>query len=618
MMKKILKHTILGTFLIAAGAPQTSCSLDEVNPGGFTMETVALTEDGFQALVNNIYFAYERYFCGSDRFEPSTNWATLTEGNTDLWTYKGNVSTTMTQWFWYYANSVNNNYLQDWWNGTYDGIGSCNLVLSVAHLAPQPEAELNILLAQTRFMRAVYYFNAISQWGGITMITEPPTGAIDFEPQREDPMTIYEEIIIPDLLFAFEYLEKGTDELNTTPTKKSALGMLVKAYLQTCEFDSSKKYASEALKYAEILIKDAESGGSQYNAYLYPTFEEVFAEENNWTNREALWKHRWAVSSTGHGSSNGNYRTNRLVENFYCDYIRFGARVDIQESRIQWGGNKPGIFMPSQHLMNLYVQEDGTLDPRFHEIFQTEWLANNEYTWSTDDINRYDKASSVDKKTLTVGDLAIKIIMPQDEDYAMESANKHQSDYLVIDYKDVYNDAAKNVKMNYTYQNPSAGFPGNGTADNLFRYFYPSLTKFNSSRYHVVNANSMRNGNQNSVLIMRMADIYLLAAEADIYVNGGTNAMKYINKIRERAGADPLTGTATIRTVLDERGRELCGEMTRFFDLKRTGMLKDATYLNSTHPDLGQYFKEDYALRPIPTDFTDLLINGSYYQNPGY
>ena len=35
---------------------------------------------------------------------------------------------------------------------------------------------------------------------------------------------------------------------------------------------------------------------------------------------------------------------------------------------------------------------------------------------------------------------------------------------------------------------------------------------------------------------MRMAEVYLIAAEADIYINGGANAMGYINKVRARAG----------------------------------------------------------------------------------
>lgn len=119
--------------------------------------------------------------------------------------------------------------------------------------------------------------------------------------------------------------------------------------------------------------------------------------------------------------------------------------------------------------------------------------------------------------------------------------------------------------------------------------------------------------------ILCTAEMYLIAAEADIYVNGGSNALKYINKIRTRAGANPLVGVPTINTVLDERARELCGEYARFYDLKRTGMLKDNSYLEEHHPDLAQFFKPEYALRPISTNFTSTLEGGGgYYQNPGY
>lgn len=58
-------------------------------------------------------------------------------------------------------------------------------------------------------------------------------------------------------------------------------------------------------------------------------------------------------------------------------------------------------------------------------------------------------------------------------------------------------------------------------------------------------------------------------------------------------------GTATVRIFLDERARELCGEYYRFYDLKRTGMFKSASYLEETYPDLAQYFNPNNALRLI-------------------
>lgn len=613
-MKKIFNiKTLLSVFLLS-NIFMSSCSLEEENPGGFTMEKTAESIEGYQTLINQCYFSMQRYFYGTD------NWVTLTEGGTDLWTYQANKSTSWTEWFWYFAGaSPNTTYTNGWWNGTYDGIGSCNTAIAYANKPPyKTQEERNAVVAQAYFLRAVYYFNAVEQFGGVTVIKDLAKD-INFHPERTDPLTIYKEVIIPDLEFAFKWLPVGDHTTTSRPTKKAALGFLAKACLQTVEYDASKEYADEALKYAQMLIEDAEAGGGKYNAYLYPSYEDVFKESNNWANKEALWKHRWYAGSDGHGSSNGNYKLNRNNEYFYCKVTNFGACVDNQETRLKWGGNQPGIFMPTQHLLSLYVQEDGTLDPRFHNSFQTEWNANTKYSWDQGSVNKYDKEAAVLGNSLAVGNLAIKFIMPQDADYSTRVATKHQVPYLVVDYKDVYNDANKNINMTYSYTNPSKGYTDNGTSENLFNYFYPSLTKHNSSNYFVADASKKRNANLNAVLIMRMAEVYLIAAEADLYVSGGVNAAKYINKIRSRAGAKLLTQTPTIRTILDECARELCGEGNRFYDLKRTGMLKDDNYLKSTHPDLAKYYHAEYALRPISTTFTSTLEGGGgYYQNPGY
>lgn len=591
-----------------------SCSLDEENPGGFTMEAMSTSVESYQTLINQSYFAMQRYFYGTE------NWMLLTEANTDLWTYKRNQSSSWTQWFWFNAGAApNTTYTTNWWNGTFDGIGSCNTAIYYADKVPfKTEEERNSKVAEARFLRAVYYFNAVEQFGGVSIITEPAQ-SINFNPERAEPLNIYEEIIIPDLEFAFEWLSVGTDETTSIPTKKSALGFLAKACLQTIQYDSSKKHIGSALKYAKMLIDDAESGGSKYNAFMYNSFSDVFKETNNSANKEALWKHAWYAGSDGHGSSNGNHKLNRNDEYFSCDVFQFGAFSDTPDYRLSYDGNPAGQFMPTQHLLSLFQQSDGTLDPRFHEIFTTEWKANINYKWDESSVNKYDKEANVIGKQINNGDLGIKFIMSQDEDYLDESANKSRREYLVVDYKDVYNERNKNINMYYTYENPTTDYPSDGNTENLFNHFYPSLNKHNSSNYYIANASKRRYGNLNSTFIMRMAEVYLIAAEADIYVNGGTSAIKYINKVRARAGANLLNTEATLEVVLDERGRELCGEYSRFYDLKRAGMFKDKTYLQETHPDLAQYFKSEYSLRPIPTSFIQILEGGgSYYQNPGY
>ncbi|MCI1647323.1 MAG: RagB/SusD family nutrient uptake outer membrane protein [Bacteroides sp.] len=610
-MKSISIKIVYYTFLLSALFLH-SCSLEESNPAGFTKGNLSTSIEGYETLINQCYFAMERYFYGT------TDWMSLTEGDTDLWTYKANQSTSYTQWFWFFAGtSPNTTYTNNWWNGTYDGIGSCNEAIELADHAPySTEAERNAKVAEAHFLRAIYYFNAVEQFGGVTMLTKPET-TVNYSPVRTDPMTIYKEVIIPDLEFAAEWLPIGTYATTTMPTQKSALGFLAKACLQTYEYGSTE-YLQEALDTALKLIADCESGGTKYNTYMYPSYNEIFEESNNWENKEALWKHRWYAGADGHGSSNGNYKLNRNDECFLCDINKFGAREDNQETRLTWEGSISGRFMPTQHLLSLFVQNDGTLDPRFHQTFTTEWNANKDYTWDKNAVNMYDKNESVTGHPLSKGDLAIKFIMPQDKDYLTEKQKEHESGYLLVDYNEVYSDKSNKVNMNYAYVNAVGNYKSDGTSENLFRYYYPSLNKHNSSHYYVANASKKRNGNLNATFMMRMAEVYLIAAEADLYLNGGSNAAKYINKVRSRAGAKALTGTVTIRDILNERGRELCGEYCRFYDLKRTGMFKDSNYLQETHPDLAQFFNPNYALRPISSTYTATIVNRSEYQNPGY
>ncbi|MCM1079782.1 MAG: RagB/SusD family nutrient uptake outer membrane protein [Bacteroidales bacterium] len=600
-MKKTFANIYVAAALAMMGGSLQSCSLEEENPGGFTLEDLATQKDGFQELVNQCYFAMERYFYGTDGFME------LTEGDTDLWTYKAN-DTESREYFWFFGGaSPNTTYTNNLWNGIYDGVGACNTVIANADKARAflSEAELNEKIAEARFMRAIYYFNAVEQFGAVTMNLRQEFSA-NYAPERTAPLDIYRQLIIPDLEYAAQWLDKGTDALCTTPTKKAALGFLAKACLQTREYGTDE-FLQKGMDAAKTLITDCENGGTTYGAFMYADYADVFKESNNWENKEALWKHRWYAGSNGHGSSNGNWKLNRNVEKFQCILNKFGAREINQAQCISWDTGYQGVFMPTQHLLSLFVQADGTLDPRFHNSFTTEWNANKAYVWQTaDDANLWGKDLSVVGTGISVGDKAIRFIMPQDADYAAEKAATATAPYLVVDYKAVYNDAGRNVIMTDAAGN-----------ENQFRYFYPSLNKHNSSRWYVANASKQRNGNLNATFMMRMAEVYLIAAELDIYLNGGS-AMTYINKVRTRANANPLSGTATVRTVLDERGRELCGEYNRFYDLKRTGMLKDATYLSETHPDLAHFFNPNFALRPISTTFTATITNGAEYQNPGY
>ena len=122
--------------------------------------------------------------------------------------------------------------------------------------------------------------------------------------------------------------------------------------------------------------------------------------------------------------------------------------------------------------------------------------------------------------------------------------------------------------------------------------------------------------------VFRLAETYLLAAEAEIMQNKLSEAADHINAVRVRA-AEPGAEAAIeisandvdIDLLLDERARELAGEMKRWFDLKRTNKLIERVRLYN--PDGAPNIQPFHRLRPIPQAEIDRATN-DLPQNPGF
>jgi len=72
---------------------------------------------------------------------------------------------------------------------------------------------------------------------------------------------------------------------------------------------------------------------------------------------------------------------------------------------------------------------------------------------------------------------------------------------------------------------------------------------------------------------MRLAEVYLLAAEAYVQSNNG-KATEYLNCVRRRAG-EPDLASCTLADIQIEKHCELCGEGVRYQDIQRWGIAKD-------------------------------------------
>jgi len=123
--------------------------------------------------------------------------------------------------------------------------------------------------------------------------------------------------------------------------------------------------------------------------------------------------------------------------------------------------------------------------------------------------------------------------------------------------------------------------------------------------------------------IFRLADAYLIYAEANIRGGGGTaaNALTYLNAVRQRAYGNTTANFAAlppVDTILAERGRELLFEASRRSDLIRFGVFTGGTYVWAWKGGTpgGSPLPSFRDLYPLPAN--ELIANPNLHQNTGY
>ena len=149
----------------------------------------------------------------------------------------------------------------------------------------------------------------------------------------------------------------------------------------------------------------------------------------------------------------------------------------------------------------------------------------------------------------------------------------------------------------------------------------PSLNKFIWNYEGVYYGSNMqiRNGD---VPVIRMAEVYLIAAEAEQKLGNEAKAAEYLNVLRKRAAratateSDYKLASADEETILDEYAREMCGEFQRWAILQRHGALADR--LAEYNGRAAQSFKPYMVWRPISATFLQQIDNKDEYGDNGY
>lgn len=200
----------------------------------------------------------------------------------------------------------------------------------------------------------------------------------------------------------------------------------------------------------------------------------------------------------------------------------------------------------------------------------------------------------------------------------LSAEDKAKCIYPVIILSDLYD--SRDMPYGGAAHGSDSGNPPNIGNGKTSSSSCPSLIKFNWSFDGCFTSNlQVKTGD---MYIMRMAEVYLLAAEAEQMLGNAVKAAEYINTLRKRAVRPGVNesawklSTVTEDDIFDEYARELCGEFTRWALLKRHNAFEERLAKYNMRASFS--FKPHHYNRPISSDFLETILNKEEYGDNGY
>lgn len=440
------------------------------------------------------------------------------------------------------------------WNNLYIGVNQANtIIIRVNDVTGMSETQKARVAGEARFLRALYYFHLVQQFGDIHFSLEETIG-IETTANKTPVATIYQKGIVPDLQFAIDNLPSTTGDYGRV-TKPAAEALMARVQLTIGNWAEAKRQAVNVI--------------NQYNFQLVKPYGALWDIDKQ-KNSEVIW----AVQFTNNPVTNGNgNRTHQLFV--------FAYQSNPTLDRNVRDGVSHNRLMTTNYSLNLF---DPSKDDRFDGSFQTVWFAT--------------KPGKINGHNVAVGDTAIRIAL-----HPVPNIVQNAAPYWYIDYNNNWVGKASDLEIG-----------------GRLRRQWPTLRKYlDPSRPDAQTLFGTRD-----LVMIRLAEMYLIAAEAAMNQGNNSDASDYINVLRTRSAKSGkeaemrvTAGDINLDFILDERARELMGEMHRWYDLKRTGTLLER--VKKYNMDGAPNIKDIHLVRPIPQTQIDRVTNpGEFTQNPGY
>lgn len=584
------------------------CSLEEYNPSSMSKDVEWSTPAGFEKKVNDCYFDMIRIVYG----QAEDTYVMTTEAGTDIW-QDANLNGTNGNWsnVLRYQGSFSG-MMGEGYKGFYGTLSACNAAITYAKKVEGLSQErINELVSEAHFIRAHALFNIVENWGGKYLPLESVDGSNVPKVLPCSTVNDFYKVILEDLEFAKTYLPL-TQKVKGHVTRAAAYHLYAKACLTYASYtdglgnatvlsaEESKRYLGLAKEAADELIDNA----GKYGVEFYQDVNDVFDENNNKNNKEALFV--VCHSSVKDYNPRGNYYNRAWKHASAYSNNTDGIFLDGMTPSYTTVPKlaKGNCYMePSKYMLDLYGEKDKRYKAFFKDTYYVNKATNEDgtaYTWKEADAARFGLSENRVGNAaynIALGDTAVFI--SRDKEYTQ--AEKEACRYAIYNVEDNYADPAKPKK------------------------FFPSLKKMDTPSLYA-GSNASKPYSSADCIIYRLGETYLLSAEIDWKLQDYEGAAQRLTDLRARAcegndGSMDVSKADVQKSdfqdfLLDEYAREMIGEWTRWMTLKRFRALESRIRL--ANPQITGFDKNVHYLRPIPDEELLLIDNAAEYQNPGY
>ncbi|HEY5218279.1 MAG TPA: RagB/SusD family nutrient uptake outer membrane protein [Gemmatimonadaceae bacterium] len=616
-MKRLLTF---GAALALVIGTMSCVDLTEKLVSGISSQYYA-TPDGLTAAANSMYSQLRGHWGREES-------AAITQLGVDTWANGDQVAAGAQAWFYFNDYSVGLNSadsrLSATWNSMYQLINTANSVLdrgpSTQGVDPAIKASR---LGEAHFIRALAYFQLVRTWGGVTLNLHEAQGVVDTA-SRAAPADVY-TAIINDLDTAITQLPVKQSDYGRA-TLGAAQDLLAKVYLTRAYQSYGKGQADfqQALTLAKTVINSGTYTLVPAYADLWCVNRASDPNRQGWCevnglnegNSEVIFPVQYSTDPTQFTVNFGNYLHLEFLSNYDGGTaVEHGMTRDIPNGRpfrrMRPTAYEEGLWSdrwltpsaPTDTFNGTQIPAN-VLDTRYDGSFQTLWIVNTAAAGNPSGAANCPKCTS--GAALAIGDTAL--FMPG---YQVTDAQRLASKYVIL------TPCRHPVTANCGRQNSATVNPDAYAYD---WQYYPSLKKFqDDTRPSVAGQDGSKD-----IYLLRLGETYLIAAEADVELGNTAEAASFVNVIRERAGStghkalmDVTSAQMTLDFIMDERERELGGEINRWYDITRPGAAFFVNRVKLYNPDGAPNVQAFQILRPIPQSQID-LTKGGYPQNPGY